>query len=233
MIVCPVCRHSNDEFSITCSSCSSYIQDRVPNLDFFSVIWLLVESPTIAFKKIIIAEHKNFVLLLSLFLGIAVVFGMMWGKRSGNMFDNLFPLLLYGIAIGLLAGIPLFYLFSGIMHGLAKVLRGSAPYIVSYGIVGWSLVPVMLSVVFVLPLELSTLGLVFFSSNPSAIEVKPVVTMVLVGLDGAFVLWSMILAATGMSAAHRFKIWKGITVTVISTAVVGYISVFMYSFFFI
>lgn len=231
MIVCPVCQHPNDEFSITCSSCSSYIQDRVPNLDLFTTVWLMVESPRDAFKKVIIAEHKNFVLFLSLFLGLAAVFGVMWAAQLGMMFDNLLPLLLYGTTVGLLAGIPLFFIIAAALHGVAKVLKGSAPFSVTYGVAGWSLVPVMFSVVFILPLELGTLGLLLFSVNPSAYEVKPLVTMVLLGLDGALVLWSVLLAAKGIALAHHLKFFTGLVVVLTAAAATAGIFYSVYSLF--
>lgn len=195
------------------------------------MIWMMIESPGLAFKKIIIAEHKNFVLLISLFFGISSVFTLMWARNSGNLFDNLFPLLLLGIVIGLGTGVPLFYLFSGLLHGAAKMFKGSAAFKETYAIAGWSLVPVMLSAVFVLPLELGTLGLQLFSSNPSALEVKPVVTMVLLGLDGACLIWSVILSAIGLSMAHRFRFITGLIVTIAAGTAVSFISLFIYSSF--
>ncbi len=231
MIVCPVCQHSNDKFSIKCVSCGSYIQDRVPNLDFFAIVWMMIESPSQAFRKIIIAEHKNFVLFLALFLGIGASFTLMWAKRSGNSFDNLFPLLLFGIAIGLIICIPLFYLLAGLFHATAKLLKGKAAFKETYGIIGWSLVPIMFSVVFVLPLELSTLGLLFFSTNPNAYEVKPVVTMVLRGLDSLMVLWSVILASLGISMAHRFRFLTSLILVALVVGTVSYISFIIYSSF--
>ncbi len=231
MIVCPVCQHSNDHFAIKCVSCGSYVQDRVPNLDFFAILWLLIESPAKAFKKIIIAEHKNFVLFLALFLGIGGIFALMWVKRSGNSFDNLFPLLLFGVVIGLVVSVPLFYFFTGVFHAVAKLLDGKAEFRETYGIIGWSLMPMMLSVMIVLPLELSTLGLLLFSSNPSAYEVKPVVTMVFIGLDGLLALWSVLLAATGISMAHRFSFMKSLAVTIIVTGAVSYFTFIIYSSF--
>ena len=231
MIVCPVCKHSNDEFAIKCVSCGSFIQDRVPNLDFFAIIWLIIESPAQAFKKIIIAEHKNFVLFLGLFLGIGSSFALMWVKKSGNSFDNLFPLLLYGIFIGIVISIPMFYMLAGTFHLFAKLLRGKAAFKDTYGIVGWSLVPVMLSVVFILPLELSTLGLFLFTTNPSAYEVKPVVTIVLLGFDGLLLLWSVMLAAYGISMAHRFRFATSLILTLSVIGAVSTVSFLIYSSF--
>ncbi|MFZ4619735.1 MAG: Yip1 family protein [Bacteroidota bacterium] len=231
MIVCPVCRHSNDDFSIKCTSCGSFIQDRVPNLDLFSQIWLMIESPEDGFRRVIIAEHKNFVLFLSTFLGIAAAFTLFWAKNSGNSFDNLFPLLLLGIVMGLIIGIPVFFGLTGIAFGFSSALKGRGSFKETYGVVGWSLVPIVLSVVFVLPLELGTLGLVLFSSNPSAFEMKPVVTMVLLGLDGAAVVWSMLLAAKGISMVHRFRFITALMIAVLSAAGVSYISFLLYSLF--
>ncbi len=231
MILCPVCKHSNDEFSIKCVSCGSYIQDRVPNLDLFAIIWLLIESPSAAFKKIIIAEHKNFVLFFSLFLGIATAFALLWIKRSGNSFDNLFPLLLFGTAIGIVISIPLFYCLVVMFHTAIKLLRHEAEFKVTYGIIGWSLVPIMLSVVFVLPFELSTLGILLFSSNPSAYEAKPIVSIVFIALDSLLAGWSIILATVGISIANRFRIIISLIIVLLVVGATSFLSYSIYSSF--
>jgi hypothetical protein len=231
MIVCPVCRHSNDSFSIKCESCGSFIQDRVPNLDLFTQIWHVIESPEDAFKKVIIAEHKNFVLFLSTFLGIASAFTLFWVHPSGNSFDNLFPLLLFGIAIGVCIGIPIFLLLTSAVYGAAMLFRGKGSFLDTYGVIGWSLVPVMFSVVFILPLELGTLGLILFSTNPSAVEVKPLVTFVLKGMDVLTVVWSLLLAAKGISMVHRIGFLISLIISVSAAAATSYIVYYIYSFF--
>lgn len=231
MIVCPVCSHANDEFAIKCVSCGSYIQDRVPTLDFFSTVWLMIESPKQAFKKIILAEHKNYVLFLGLFLGIAAAFALLWAKKSGNNFDNLFPVLLFGTFLGIVIFIPVFYAIVLLLHGISKSIGGKGHFRETYAIAGWSLVPIMLSVIFILPLELATLGLFLFSDNPSAFDVKPVVTSVLLALDGLLVLWSIILAGKGISLLHRLNGILSIVVVLCAGGAVAYASFFIYSLF--
>jgi hypothetical protein len=231
MILCPVCKHSNDEFSIKCVSCGSFIQDRVPNLDLFAMIWLMIESPSDAFKKIIIAEHKNFVLLFSLFFGIGVIFSLMWTRQSGNSFDNLFPLLLFGTGIGLAISIPLFYTLALAVHLVVVLFKREAKFTVTYGIIGWSLLPIILSVVFILPLELSTLGLLLFSANPTAYEVKPLVTTVLLGLNGLMVIWSLLLCATGISIAYRFSFFLSLIIVLFVSGAISFLSYLIYSSF--
>lgn len=213
MIVCPVCAIQNDDYAITCFSCGSYVQDRVPTLDLFATIWLLIESPSLAFKKIILAEHKNYVLFLTLFLGIAAAFCLMAVHRSGNSFDNLFPLLLVGTALGIALCVPLFFTLAGCLHGAVRAVGGKGTFPMTYGVTGWSLVPMMFAVVIVLPLVLATLGLLMFSSNPSALQVKPTVTVVLVGIVGLLIMWSIILLVRGISMAHRVSKVKGAIVT--------------------
>jgi len=231
MIVCPVCAIQNDEYAITCSSCGSYVQDRIPTLDFFATLWLMIESPAQAFKKIIMAEHKNYVLLLAMFLGIAVSFGLMAVQKSGNSFDNLLPLLLFGSVFGGVIGLPFFYALTGLLHGMAIVFGGSGKYTSTYGVTGWSQMPMVFLVVFVLPLMLATLGLWLFSSNPNAFQVKPTVTIVLGGFAGLLAIWSMILLIMGISKAHKVSIVRStvITLSVISAASLGMLE--LYSLF--
>ncbi|MBI2430238.1 MAG: YIP1 family protein [Ignavibacteriales bacterium] len=231
MIVCPVCAHNNDDFAIKCSSCGSYVQDRIPTLDFFAMLWMMIESPKAAFKKIILAEHKNYVLFLGMFLGIASAFALIWANKSGNNFDNLFPVLLFGTFLGFVICLPLFYGLVCLIFGIVKIIGGKGNFRETYGVIGWSLVPIMFSVIFILPLELATLGLLTFATNPSAYEVKPVVTVVLLGLDGLLILWSIVLAGIGLSMAHRVQYLISFLIAAIAACAVGYSSFLLYSSF--
>jgi len=195
------------------------------------MIWLIIESPSAAFKKIIIAEHKNFVLFLSLFLGTCASFVLMWAKKSGNSFDNLFPLLLFGIAIGIVISVPVFYCFAFVLHSILSLFKHETEFKITYGIIGWSLVPIMLSVVFVLPFELSTLGLLLFSTNPSAYEVKPLVTIVLLGLNGLMIAWSLILVSVGVSIAYHLKFILSLIIVMLVVGATSLLSYLVYSSF--
>lgn len=188
----------------------------------------MIEFPAQAFKKIIIAEHKNFVLFLALFLGIASVFALLWVNQSGHAFDNLLTLLLYGLTIGVVSALPLLYLLAGTIFSVSKLFNGKGTFTETYGVVGWSLVPVMLFVVFVLPLELGTLGLLLFSGNPSALDVKPTVTMVLLGLQGLLFLWSIVLSALGISMVHRFRFLASLLIALLAITGVSGISYFIF-----
>jgi hypothetical protein len=231
MINCPVCSHSNDEFSLKCSSCGSFVQDRIPNLDLFSMIWMIIEQPRQAFKKIILAEHKNFVLFLSIFLGISAVFTLLWSRTSGNNFDNILPLMVIGILSGVIVAFPMFLAMVYVFHNLLKLLGGHGSFKNTYAVSGWSLVPIMLSVVFILPLELATLGLIFFSENPNPYDVKPLVYVTLLVFDCVLVLWSLFLAGKGLSLVHKIHILISSSVVLVVVGGFGIVLNKIFSFF--
>ena len=231
MIECPVCRYSNDDLSLKCTSCGSFIQDKVPTLDLFAMIWMVIESPKQAFKKIVLSEQKNFVLLQSLFFGISVLFAFMWLAKTGNNYDNLLPLLLHGIFFGILAGIPFFIVIALSIHFFVKIFGGKGKWNETYAVIGWSLMPIVLATVFILPLELGTLGLYLFSSNPNGYEYKPAVYVALIGLDALTLVWSIILGTIGISVAHHFKVLKSLMVTLVPVGTVFYLMFYFYSLF--
>ena len=216
MISCAVCAHPNDDLDTICASCGSYIQDRVPNLDFFATLWSLVESPKEGFHKIIRAEHKNYVLLLMTFLGIGTSFGLLWARHAGDEFSNLIYLILLGFVIGLGIALPVGLSLTIIVHWMLRLFGGKGKLKNTYGVLGWSLMPIMLSVSIVLPIELASIGLRLFSTNPSPMDVKPVVYIVLLGLDGFAALWTINLARVGFCVAHKISIWKSAGVSILS-----------------
>jgi hypothetical protein len=209
-----------------CVSCGSYVQDRVPTLDFFATVWTMVEYPGAALKRIVLAEHKNYVLMLAMFFGVSVGFALFWAGHRGDRYENIAHLMLAASAIGLLIAIPFFYVLTGIIHGLMALLGGNAPWRNTYAVTGWALFPFTFATMIVLPIELAAFGLLFFSDNPSPYEVKPLVYSVLIGMDGLLTLWSLIIGGKGLALAHATPLWKGVLVFT-TAAVVCMVVLFM------
>ncbi len=210
MIYCSVCAHANDDLDSICASCGSFIQDRIPNLDFFVTFWLLVESPTDAFTTIVRAEHKNYVLVLMFFLGIALAFSLLWVRHAGNEFDNLIYLILLGCVLGVLLAYPSGMSSVCVLHLLVKLFGGKGSIQNTYAVFGWALIPIMATVCIVLPIELASIGLRLFSTNPSPWDVKPIVYFVLLTIDAIAVIWSVNLARVGLSIAHKISPWRSL-----------------------
>ncbi|HLP18284.1 MAG TPA: Yip1 family protein [Bacteroidota bacterium] len=187
----------------------------MPTLDFFATLWMMIEYPGKALKRIVIAEHKNYVLMLAMFFGISVGFGLFWAVHAGNRYDNIAYLIIAASGAGLILALPLFYALTGVLHALAVLLGGKGPWRSTYAVAGWALFPFTFATVIVLPVELAAFGLLFFSDNPHPFEVKPLVYGVLIGIDALMALWSVWIGVKGLALAHSIRTWKSFIVVVL------------------
>jgi hypothetical protein len=216
MIQCPVCKVENDEFAITCSKCKAFIQDRVPNLNLFETGWTVLESPRKAFRTIILAEHKNYVLFLFSLFGISLSFTGFWLFKLGRHFENLLDLIGYALGMGVIVGLVAALVLTLLYHLVAKTLGGRTGFRSSLGLVGYSLTPMALAVFLILPIELLTFGMFMFTGNPDPYTIKPFSYVMIVGFEVIVAVWSIGLAILGTRIGHQVNIGKAIA-TVLGT----------------
>ncbi len=198
MINCPVCSTSNHHLNITCSSCGGYVQGRVDNLDLFSTIWKLIERPRAAFLAIALARYKNYSTIVSAVAGIGVVFAFFWFVKAGDHTASAFNLVMGGFVVGPPAGVVLVTAMSLIAAVLLRLTGTRVKFRNLYAVLSYALVPVLLSVVFVLPLEIFTFGRYFFSINPPPWLIKPVSYYLFLSLGAIVAGWTVYCAHTGL-----------------------------------
>jgi len=204
MIQCSVCGTQNDDLALLCKNCKSYLQTKVDTLDLFGTIWMLVEAPGRAMKRIVMARSKNYVYFLSALFGIALVYTVMWYRNFGKVFKDLFYLLLAGFLAGPFAGILFLLICSLVLTAFARILRGKASVRNTMAVLAYSTVPIVLSLIFILPVEVAVFGLSFFDNNPSPLVLKPVEYIIVIGLDILATIWSWILLIEGIVVANGF-----------------------------
>lgn len=234
MILCSVCNAENDHYAINCTKCGSFLQNRVPNLDFFSTCWQVIEKPKHAFHVITLAEHKNYSFLLYSIFGISLSFTEFWYFKLGERFETLLPLIVWAIVLGVPVGILLCPITSFIHWIYSKIFRSKVSFRASLGITSYSLTPIGLSLFFVLPVELLTFGMYLFTFNPHPMTIKPTSYVLLIGFDIVVTLWTLILLVIGTHVGHQISIVKSsiITLLLIITMLVGllYGSNFLFKF---
>jgi hypothetical protein len=204
MIQCSVCGTDNDDLAVLCRSCKSYLQTKVDTLDLFGTIWMLIEAPRHAMKRIVMARYKNYVYFLTALFGISLLYTVMWYRNLGKVFNDLFILLLGGLIAGPVVGIVSALLMSVVLSLFARMLGGKATVRNTFAVVAYSAVPIVFSLFFVLPVEVAVFGLSFFDNNPSPLVLKPVEYVVLIGLDVLATLWSWFLLIEGIVVANGF-----------------------------
>lgn len=200
MIDCPVCGTRNHHLATVCSSCGGFVQGRVENLDLFSTIWKLIEQPRYAFHQICIARFKNYSTIISAIAGVGFVFAFFWYVKAGDQSGSAFNLLAGGAVAGPPVGVLLTFLLTLTSWTVLRATGVRVRFRNLYAVLAYSLIPVLLAVVFVLPLEIFTFGRYFFSTNPPPWLLKPVSYYLFISLGAAVACWTFLLSAIGMRA---------------------------------
>lgn len=221
MITCPVCHFENDNYATVCSTCKGFLQNRIPNLNLFETAWGIIESPRSTFHNITLAEHKNYSFFLFVLFGICLSFTSFWYLRLGNRFESLMELLPWAFGVGVLSGLVLALLLTTVYHFGAKAFGGKTGIRSSLGLLSYSLVPMVATLFFVLPVELLTFGMYLFTSNPHPYTIKPFSYVALVSFDIGVSLWSIGLAVVATSVGHQISTVKSVFVVIGTIVVLG------------
>ena len=91
----------------------------------------------------------------------------------------------------------------------------------------YSSIPVVLSLVFILPLEIAIFGRDFFGTNPPPLVINPGVYSALMGFDGLAALWSVMLVYRGIAVVSGFGRVR--TMIVMLTVVLSIVVLFLIS----
>lgn len=213
MIACPICQIKNHHLAVVCVACGSFLQSTIKTLDLFTTVWRLVESPQKAFHHIAMASHKNYVFVLGALSGIGFVFMMFWLIGIGNSGIPLLNILAAGFVLGPVLGVANFLLLAFIQKIVAMIFRLTTKYKNALAIVAYACVPIALSVIFILPIEILTYGKYLFSTNPSPWTLKPLSYIVLLGLDGVFFMWSLVLYALGVRVLYDIPLARALIIS--------------------
>jgi hypothetical protein len=219
MILCPVCGKENDDLAVLCSSCRGYLQSKVDTLNLFETFWQLAESPSLAFKRIILARHKNYVMFLSMLVGMSMFFGILWQLNAANRFDNLLPLVGLGGAVGIPFGFLFIQLVSVVVVVAVRGMGGKATVKNARAVSAYAGMPLVMSLCLVLPLEIAIFGKDFFGSNPPPIVLNPVAYLGLLGFDILAAGWAIVLLHKGVRVLSGFGMAKTLLVTALTLVV--------------
>ena len=190
---CKKCNQINPPYKNICSECKSYLRERIVNIDLWDTIRLIIEDPTKAFRNIIFAEHKNFIIFLTFFIAIknliiARFFSVPELGMNGVETTFVGSLMLAIILTSLL--IISFSLVQKYVYSKREVkIRFKDVFAVNV----YSFIPYLFGLVFIFPVELVVLGGDIFSNNPYSFEIKPLITYILIGFELMTISWSFYL----------------------------------------
>ncbi len=208
VIVCKNCGEENPFYKLTCVKCSSYLRSRVPNIDLWHTINNIFESPVKTFEDIIHAEHKNFVILLSIIMSIKFLLisfqikNALFGKGYSEsvLFSNLLTFIVIFFAFLLVLSL--------ILTVLNNILGLHTKFKNNYSILVYSFIPQIAATVILLPVEIALFREYWFTFNPTPLLIKPTVTYFLLAIEGIMVVWSWLLFIFATYAQSKNKIYS-------------------------
>lgn len=220
-IECPVCHTQNSYLAATCASCGAFIQDRVPKIDLFETAYRLLEHPRKTFLYIARSEQKNYVYTLYAFAGYALVAIIFVIAHVGNLNTNFIFTFAAFILVGPPIGIILLTLTSLVAWGMNILLwHTKISFRISSAFLAFSLVPIVFTIFFVLPIELAIFGNILFSNNPTPQFYKPEVFYLLASIDGIATLWTIFLFIRSFHSVYSISFIKILVTTIVSSAVI-------------
>ncbi len=190
--ICSNCGNDNPLFEKNCRNCKYYLRTAVSNIDLWSTIWQLFESPQKALLKIIYAEHKNFVTFISILIAIKLFLLAVIFQSSLNFLsnDSLYPKSNLFIQLGIyLCTILIFIRIKTTIINKKQITR----YKDNLAIFTYSLIPIVLSLIILTPVEYGIFGIHWFIYNPSPFIIKEFVAYLLFFIEGLMLVWSIFL----------------------------------------
>ncbi|KUG25619.1 hypothetical protein ASZ90_004550 [hydrocarbon metagenome] len=209
--LCPNCNAENPIYKYSCTQCKAFLRTRIVNIDLWHTISSLLESPVIAFRKIIEAEHKNYIIFLNSIIGIKLFlltiilnsFREMNSVRTDYFFTNLF--IVIGVSYILLVIAAYCVTKLNQLFGLENRFRDN------YSILVYSFLPLMMSLVILSPVHYALFGAYWFTYNPPPYIVKPIPAYVLLFIEGLLLVWSLLLLILGNYTQTKNKIYSFFT----------------------
>ncbi|HQT90672.1 MAG TPA: hypothetical protein PL001_01435, partial [Candidatus Kryptobacter bacterium] len=175
MSKCQVCSADNLDFATRCKSCGGILQDSVKALDLFSTIYSVWRFPDSTLRKIVLATHRNYSLLLAALEGIGLSFFALFIVKAADIYSLQFPLLLgAGLALGLIVFLPSIYAFGALSYATFRVRRTGASLKGYISGLVYAMHPIALGAVILIPMDVAVFGSYLFSNNPPPQVINPV-----------------------------------------------------------
>lgn len=197
-IPCPNCSSLNFDYESKCSSCKAFLRERIVNIDLGETLLRLIDSPSEAFYKIKLAEHKNYILFISFFLAIRflILSGFISVPFSSNKVQlNL--IILFGISLIIL--FLLLLLISILLNKIFLLNKIKTRLRDVFAVITYSFIPNLLALFILFPIELVFYGEYLFSNNPYPYQIKESVFYFLLVLEILSIFWSIFLLAIGIN----------------------------------
>lgn len=231
-VTCPNCKIENPFYNYICSNCRSYLRDRIYNLDLWKQISLIIESPSKSFRTIVLAEHKNFIFFLLIFLSVKYLINARFiSMLSLGEFQSTVGLQFsYLIVLG--GTIIFFLLFTVLYNIFGKMNDISLRFKDTFSLIIYSQVPFVFGLVVLFILEIVIFGDYLFSLNPNPFVIKGVIAYLFLSLEIGIFIWSIFLVFKAFNAQSQhfsFSLAAALTFILLLSGLIYSCSLFVFT----
>ena len=190
---CKKCNHINPPYKNICSECKSYLRERIVNIDLWDTMRLIIEDPAKAFRNIIFAEYKNFVIFITFFIAIKnLIIARFFSVPELGM-NGVETTFVISLMLAIILTSLLIISFSLVQKYVYSKREVKIRFKDIFAVNAYSFIPYLFGLVFIFPVELVVLGGDIFSNNPYSFEIKPLITYILIGFELMTISWSFYL----------------------------------------
>jgi len=231
-VACPNCNTENPFYNSVCLKCKSYLRERVYNLDLWSLLSLIIESPKKAFRTVIFSEHKNFIFFLLLFLSLKylIIARFISIITIGDFRSTVGLQISYSIILG---GTTIFFLiFSFLYNLIGRHNNIFLRFKDSLSLIIYSQIPLIFGLIILFTLELVIFGDYLFSINPTPFTIKGDIAYLFFILEWGTIIWSVFLllkAFRAQSQSLSFSLIATIIFFVMLSSLLYFCSLFVFT----
>jgi len=205
-ITCENCNFESDFYNLNCENCGALLRDKFPNIDLFSTIWSLIETPKNALKKVIYAEHKNYLSFLTVLLILKLIFTSFFLQSLFIEPINYQNYLSLNYGIGFVSFIILILLYPLLLKLVLKNNSIETRYKDNLALLVYSQIPLVLFLFIILPIEFALFGKYWLFSNPSPFMIKETAAYAFSIMEVLVLIWSLLLFGIAVKNQSNSKI---------------------------
>lgn len=202
-LTCNSCNSSNPLYAYTCSNCNAFLRSKISNIDFWSVLSRLIESPVRAAEIIIQSDHKNFISIVLFLSATKLVLNFWILNNAFSIDESLSGNFILSMSIGLLFFIIGIVLISLLFTIVTHQMKIKTRFIDNLALYTYSLLPLTATLLVLSPVQIALFGFYWFTFNPSPIIIKELASYVIIFIEVLFIVWSIILIAISNYAQIR------------------------------
>jgi len=207
--VCTNCGENNPLHSKNCLNCKHYLRSPIANIDFWSTIGKLIDSPKRSLLNIIYADHKNFVFPLLVLVSVKLFLISISLQSFFTQSNNGSATTLANAGLDIAFFLVLQVLFTIIITLLLKRKR-KCRYRDNISVFAYSLFPIVFGLLVLSPVEYGIFGEHWFNYNPSPFIIKPIIAYILITLEIIMIIWSVILFSNALLVISNSKLFSSI-----------------------